>query len=63
MQALEEHEISCPYCGETISVLVDYAEAEQEYIEDCAVCCCPITLQIHIGEDQMLDVNAKRDCD
>ncbi|HJP39010.1 MAG TPA: CPXCG motif-containing cysteine-rich protein [Gammaproteobacteria bacterium] len=34
--------ISCPYCGEIITLVVDLSVAEQDYIEDCFVCCRPI---------------------
>lgn len=52
----ETVEIICPYCGETIEVLVDCSVSEQTYIEDCAVCCCPITLDITVGADQLPQV-------
>ena len=44
MLALSEHEVTCPYCGESIAVLIDVEELDQAYIEDCQVCCRPITL-------------------
>jgi hypothetical protein len=35
--------VSCPFCGEPIDVWVDTGGGEQqEYIEDCSVCCRPI---------------------
>jgi len=46
MNPLFEELVSCPYCGETISVLVDLSEAGQEYIEDCQVCCRPIVFTV-----------------
>jgi hypothetical protein len=36
--------IFCPYCGEGIEVVIDMSVEHQEYIEDCSVCCRPITL-------------------
>lgn len=36
----------CPYCWETIEIVVDLSLGEQEYIEDCSVCCHPITFYI-----------------
>ncbi|MFC5739963.1 CPXCG motif-containing cysteine-rich protein [Dyella tabacisoli] len=43
--------IHCPYCGETIYILVDTSIEHQRYIEDCHVCCQPITLTINADED------------
>ncbi len=40
----------CPYCGEAIEVMVDTSIPQQEYIEDCQVCCRPITLRIEVLE-------------
>lgn len=37
-----EHEADCPYCGEPLTLLVDWSEAPAVYIEDCAVCCRPM---------------------
>jgi hypothetical protein len=36
----------CPYCGESIEILVDDSVEQQNYIEDCSVCCCPIVFTI-----------------
>lgn len=52
----ETVEIICPYCGETIEILVDCSVSEQTYIEDCAVCCCPITLDVTVDVDQLPQV-------
>lgn len=37
-------DIHCPYCGESIEVIVDDSAGDQRYIEDCQVCCRPITV-------------------
>ena len=42
--------ISCPYCGETIELLVDVSTGDQRYIEDCQVCCRPITVVVSIDD-------------
>jgi hypothetical protein len=44
----------CPYCGENIEVLVDLSLSEQEYIEDCSVCCRPILLTVCVGDGEPL---------
>lgn len=46
MNALEEQVTQCPYCGETITLLIDWSQAPGEYIEDCEVCCQPITVRV-----------------
>ena len=40
----ENVETYCPSCGESIQLLVDCSIPEQEYIEDCQVCCRPIQI-------------------
>lgn len=39
---LDEAEVYCPYCGETITLVIDLSVEDQTYIEDCFVCCRPI---------------------
>jgi len=63
MNTLFEHEISCPYCGETITVLIDCSIEEQEYIEDCQVCCRPIMFKVQStdGYDPLVTVLDEND--
>ncbi|MDX1587654.1 MAG: CPXCG motif-containing cysteine-rich protein [Oleiphilaceae bacterium] len=42
MTLLDPVNIQCPYCWESIEVLVDPSVEQQAYIEDCSVCCRPI---------------------
>lgn len=46
MTCLIEKVIYCPYCGESITVLINNEEIGQEYIEDCQVCCKPIIFSL-----------------
>lgn len=41
---IESQKVGCPYCGEMIELLIDDSVSEQEYIEDCSVCCRPIVV-------------------
>jgi transcription elongation factor Elf1 len=60
----EERTISCPYCGEMISVLIDCSSGSQEYYEDCSVCCAPILFSVSIDAlDEIADIEVKRDND
>lgn len=43
---LVERSIVCPYCAESIDVLIDSTDLNQQYIEDCQVCCKPIVFLI-----------------
>lgn len=46
-----EVEVSCPYCGETVTMFVDPAGGPvQAYVEDCQVCCQP--WQVHLSYDE-----------
>ncbi len=53
---LQTHSFACPYCGETQYTEIDCSVSEQEYIEDCQVCCRPVSLcvNIHNNEVQLL---------
>jgi len=51
---MEEHEFQCPYCWETISMLLDTSQTEQEYIEDCEVCCNPIQITVKFTGQELV---------
>ena len=57
MNQLIEESIGCPYCGETIEVLLDPSDLEQQYIEDCQVCCRPINFLVAESINGELRVN------
>jgi hypothetical protein len=43
-------EVICPYCGEPVTVILDPGGgSQQEYVEDCEVCCRP--WQVHVRYD------------
>ena len=53
MNALEEMEIMCPYCGEILTVLVDCSLEAQSYVEECQVCCQPIVLDVSVNDGEV----------
>ena len=55
MNFLTEQTVSCPYCGESLAVLLDPQEAGQDYTGDCQVCCQPIVFSV--TEDAMGDLS------
>ena len=52
--------IQCPYCGEWINIIIDESIEQQNYIEDCQVCCRPIELSVTIAGEEV-GVAARRD--
>lgn len=58
MQELQPAIIQCPYCWEEIEILVDCSVPSQEYIEDCSVCCRPITLSVKSSHDEIVHIEA-----
>ena len=57
MYTSELKTISCPYCGESIELVIDTSLEQQQYIEDCQVCCRPITVNVCIIEPDQIIVN------
>ena len=48
---LQESSVYCPYCGESIEVLLDPEDVGLDYIEDCQVCCRPIIMNVAVDAD------------
>ena len=55
--------VDCPYCGESYETTVDLSAGDQVYVEDCAVCCRPITLVLEVTDDDGFTLVARRDQD
>ena len=55
-----EHEFSCPYCGETLSIRIDMTGGDrQTFIYDCEVCCQPIQIQFELKENEVSNFTAE----
>lgn len=63
MSLLTPHLVQCPYCWETIEVLLDPSESSQAYVEDCQVCCNPIHFRVEIDGSGEAQVDALREDD
>ena len=55
---MHEQFFQCPYCWQTISVLVDLSVREQSYIEDCENCCNPIQFEIITENQEILSFDS-----
>ncbi|ASP40855.1 hypothetical protein CHH28_06940 [Bacterioplanes sanyensis] len=63
MEALHEHAIDCPYCGEPMTILVDPSEPQQEYIEDCQICCQPMVVSVQQDWQGDIEVSVRSEND
>ncbi|MFQ5608733.1 MAG: CPXCG motif-containing cysteine-rich protein [Woeseiaceae bacterium] len=57
---LTERKIECPFCAESITILLDASGGSQEYVEDCQVCCRPIRIRLHTDASAVTGVDV--DC-
>jgi hypothetical protein len=60
MNGLVEIDIPCPYCGELFPSMVDTTQGTHATIEDCAVCCRPVQLQIACEAGEVIAVDSSR---
>ena len=52
-----EAEVTCPYCGESMAIVLDVSGGTtQEYVEDCQVCCRPWQVHVSYGEGGVAEV-------
>lgn len=59
MDLIEEVAVDCPNCGENITVVLDLSIAEQDYIEDCFVCCRPIRVRYSSDNGRLINVSTE----
>ncbi|MBP7845185.1 MAG: CPXCG motif-containing cysteine-rich protein [Proteobacteria bacterium] len=53
----------CPFCGESIELLIDLSEGSHSYLEDCEVCCKPIAVSVYVPEDDEVSEEQSLDSD
>ena len=59
---LETQAYECPYCGEPVEAVLDLSVGDQQYIEDCPVCCRPIVFDVQTdGVQWSLDVRGENE--
>jgi hypothetical protein len=55
----DEASYVCGSCGEEIVIPIDLtAGTEQEYVEDCPVCCSPNVIRVELDDDGSVRVQA-----
>ena len=58
MHEVAEQSVDCPYCGESIGLLIDLSVPQQNYVEDCQVCCRPIIVNVAVDTNGSIEVRA-----
>lgn len=49
--------VTCPYCGEEVEIALDPGSGnQQEYVEDCPVCCQPWSVVVSYQPDGQAEV-------
>jgi transcription elongation factor Elf1 len=61
MNLQDDHDLTCPWCGETLTVLVDASVPRQTYVEDCHVCCRPIELTVRVAGGEIAELQVRRE--
>lgn len=56
---IEEKDFMCPCCGTIISMLLELGHGGQRYIEDCEICCSPITISYQVDDIGLSDFLVK----
>jgi hypothetical protein len=60
---VSDDDVQCPYCGEPGEVAADFdpdIPGEQVLVQDCAVCCRPWTVVVHVGYDGEVTFDVQR---
>lgn len=50
--------LSCPHCGERISMMLDLSAGFQRYIEDCEVCCNSVEIRYQVEDGALVSFQA-----
>lgn len=61
MMELAARTVQCPYCWESIEILVDTSVDQQTYTEDCSVCCHPILFIVQCNDQQVVNIDLEMD--
>ena len=58
VDVLEYMDIQCPYCGESMLTFIETTVGDQEYVEDCQVCCQPILMIVSVQNGSVIALDA-----
>ena len=56
MDLLQQYDVTCPHCWETITLDFDLSVPGQSYFEDCPVCCKPMLVSYVVADGKLDEV-------
>lgn len=56
---LDFRDVACPYCGEWVELAIDASAGDQQYVEDCQVCCRPMLVTVTVDEQEEVGVSVR----
>ena len=55
-----DRRITCPFCGEVMTIVIDLSAGGQSYVEDCQVCCQPMQVTFDVEDDELTALQVDR---
>ncbi|MBL9175539.1 MAG: CPXCG motif-containing cysteine-rich protein [Verrucomicrobiales bacterium] len=52
--------VECPYCGQSMELVLDTSIPEQRFTTDCEVCCRPFEVVAECEPGEVLSVSVQR---
>ena len=59
MILIQGYDVACPHCGETVNLTLDLSVPEQSYIEDCPVCCKPMSVSFSSVDGEVTEISVE----
>ena len=53
----DDIEVTCPVCGEPSTISVTAEEEDEEFVQDCPVCCRPWQVRVKVRRDGSVEVS------
>ena len=58
----EDYSINCPYCTESRAIRIDLTGGQKQFlIYDCEVCCQPISVQLEIDVNGIINLTTEKE--
>ena len=54
VMGIAEQRIHCPFCAESMTLLLDFSAGSQSYVEDCQVCCQPMQVSFELDGEELI---------